>query len=121
MDDKESINKFLTEQMGDHWHKWKIESRLDEYLFSWKCTGCPAKSVGRNSIENPDYFTPEGFFALWTWAKGKEWWKGFISAHGDYQMDEPEACLTECAWIDAEIIDPVVFPVELAKFLGWKE
>lgn len=53
------MNKFLTEAVGECCPKF-----YDTYGY-------------HNCI---DFLTWEGFGKLWTWAKGQEWWDGFIKA-----------------------------------------
>ena len=54
---------------------------------------------------NPNYFTPEGFFLLWNKAK---------------ESTELEEYNGDSESIPIRLIDPQVLPYEWAKFLGWK-
>ena len=66
-------DKFLTEQMGECWHEWNGQSS------GLTCNNCGMRvAYHTNSPKNPDFATWTGFGKLWEWAKGQEWWWGFI-------------------------------------------
>jgi hypothetical protein len=57
-------DKFLTEQMGECWHKPE-----DKPHFA-RCIYCDSVTY-----ENTSFSTPDGFFKLWNWAQKQGWYK----------------------------------------------
>jgi len=124
-DKQEAVNKFLTEEMGKCWHEWE-----KGYGYFYTCEKCNQEFEGRFPYM-PNYFIWEGFGILWNWAKGQEWWytaeieieeegkpRGFIQVYGIVECNSdniPQWGFPE------KYIDPIIFPIKLAEFLGWKE
>jgi hypothetical protein len=104
---KESINRFLCEWIRNGYcHDPKhIVLHFGEQVCPECFRLCPGKE-----IDWPDYFTPEGFFQIWNKAKESKEWHIFRMNRG-----------ADMNCIKVRIIDPQVFPIEWAKFLGWRE
>jgi len=63
--DKETVNKYLAEQMGLCWHEWFVVR--DEPPFRvYECKRCKDGPI-INPGDNLDLFSPEGFVKLWDW------------------------------------------------------
>jgi hypothetical protein len=110
---KESCNKFLTEWMGECWHKF---TRPEE---KWVESGSVCKKCGKevstdNVYQRFNYFTPEGFFLLWN--KANEGGSFYAFLYKEWGSIED-------MYIDRVIslINPEIFPYKWARFLGWKE
>lgn len=91
---KELINKFLTEKMGECWHEWEPK---------------------RDNVRNYDFFTWEGFGKLWEWAGEQEWFPYFINGeffgyYGGVSFN-----------FARNFIDPRVAIIAIAKYLGYNE
>lgn len=71
----ENINKYLTETMGECWHKEVKKAPNPEYSicncgerYHWTEASCP----------NNNFFTWQEFGKLWEWATKQEWWDNFL-------------------------------------------
>lgn len=78
---KTERDKFLTEQMGECWHEWKIveeDSRRSRHQSCEKC-GSRYTLLQYDHIDDQktSFSTWEGFGKLWEWAKVHEWWATF--------------------------------------------
>ncbi len=113
MNNQESINKFLTEKMGEHWHIRAWSKGESEEICA-----C-GRSIDRSP--NPSYFTWTGFGKLWAWVKGEKWWPKFCAETGLRTWIHGEIGGDYWLYLNVDTIDPEVFATELAKFLGWKE
>ena len=106
MDDKtkESLNRFLTEWMGECWHDLEWMPRLKgKTLYQWECLKCKKKV--KYAPEPPDWTSRSLFLDLWDKAmESKEWTK--------FQADILQVY---------DLIAQPTFAEEFAKFLGWKE
>ena len=71
---KDEINRTIHEAMGLCWHDPKIyiKPTIPGNSF-YRC--CPVCGIGYR--ENPDYTSPNGFFACWNWAKEQDFWDDF--------------------------------------------
>lgn len=70
---KEEINKYLTEAMGECWH---TSFNNTESLCS-----CGKPAYCCYYTKNNDFFTWEGFGKLKEWVEVQEWWKEWYSNH----------------------------------------
>jgi hypothetical protein len=108
---QEEANKIITEKMNKCWHEANPNN-------SDECIKCGVAFQNANTFEpmevyNYDYFTPEGFFKCWNWAKGKIGWLQFLDKL-HYDKFDVYSAMDQ---IDVAIIDPEVFPLKLAEFI----
>jgi hypothetical protein len=100
-------DKYLTEAMG---LKWKQEIPGVRYgMF-----GPP---------ENINFDSPDGFFKLWNWAQGQEWWTEFqkkISYRVQEWSDVYHAVLSNYAGIQPQYIHPTRFADAVYDYLRAK-
>jgi hypothetical protein len=91
-------DKYLTEAMGLCFHprRRKVESFGG---FVWVCRTCHRTNPIRINFDSPD-----GFFKLWNWAQGQEWWVEFIREHYTYTANTR-------SW---ELVDSLVHPTRFA-------
>jgi|WetSurMetagenome_2_1015567.scaffolds.fasta_scaffold328582_3 hypothetical protein len=86
-------DEFLTEKMGECWHKYREGS----------CMKCHATDGIFHNQQN-NFSTWEGFGKLWTWAQIQgHWFDGFIPKH-----------------TDTKLVDPDRFANAIAAYLGYK-
>ena len=99
----EERNKYLTEAMGDCWHKWGMPDR-----FTVHCTKCKM-NIGRNmNMPTKNNFSSwEGFGKLFGWASKQDWWE---EPHNDYYEVLPD-----------KYIDPDKFANAIYRFLKYEE
>ena len=105
---KESCNHFLAKWTGECWHEFD-----DDAGVYWRCKKC-RKQMSMCHTNNPNYFTPEGFFLLWNKAKESKYWDIFVRENISHKIYNIAKRLSY-------LIEPQVFPYEWARFLGWKK
>lgn len=93
MTTKADKNRVIHEAMGECWHEWGTVIRAESVavfdgfrdlgVSRFCCTTCDELSVrvdsGSVPAENPDYFTPDGFFKVKDFFIEKYGWGKFIS------------------------------------------
>ena len=74
IDNQLKRDKYLTEAMGECWHKDTLGCS------DFTCSLCGKLRGVNRTIEDirTDFSTPEGFFKLWNWAIEQEWWPQVI-------------------------------------------
>lgn len=113
---KELINKFLTEAIGECWHE--LEGKFEEVIWIYKCTKCGYKEtepvLNIHGWQN-DFFTWIGFGKLWEWAGNQEWFPFFIN--GEF--------FGSCGGVSfnfaRNFINPERFAIAIAEYLGYSE
>ena len=114
---KESLNRFLTEWMGECWHEWERDREGRATI----CKKCKVTFQGSKNTYGFDWTSRERFLDLWDKAKESEEWDKFI-AHLTMFTKRPN--LEEVIIIINGVFDLIsqpTFAEEMAKFLGWKE
>lgn len=64
-------DKFLTEAMGECWHKGIHP------LYKSQCSKCGKLFTSSHQVSHTNFSTPDGFFKLWNWAQEQAWWFHF--------------------------------------------
>jgi hypothetical protein len=113
---RDEANRVIAEAMGyeDIYYAggWKYHNKaLDE------------ERGGVWSSHIPDYFTPEGFFVAWNWAKEQDWWNRFLdtlSIVATWMSEGWDGFDEVHSKINFDFIDPAVFPMKLAEWLKVK-
>ena len=112
--DQGKANRFLSERMGWCWHEWQVGEDGKNH-----CIHCGISSRDPFSM---DFFTPEGFFELWNWARKEEWW---VRCKQDFAITEWTRVGKDNFQTFGEfaetLIDPVLFPAAVARYLGYRE
>lgn len=91
-------DKRLTEAMGECWHEKKP-------VLVPQCIKCFKTDYVQN-----DFSTPDGFFKLWNWAQGQEWWRKFQHYHEGFTVNVDY-------FFHEDIINPDRFADAVDKFL----
>lgn len=76
-------DQFLTEAMGECWHKWdelnKCDNSYDHNVYLYECSKCKKQGeeheYGYHNMNNNNFSTWEGFGILWNWAQQQEWFE----------------------------------------------
>lgn len=100
----EEVNEFLSYFMGEHYHSGFYECK------------CGTKNVNRIWPSNNNFFTPEGFFKLFNWAKEQDWWTIYLcfGTDGEYISGFDDK-------IDLKYISPDLFALTIYNFVRIKK
>jgi len=100
-------DKFLTEAMGECWHKWD-PTNVEQ---GFTCRHCGRQ--WHHLLAKTDFSTWQGFGKLWEWAQKQEWFKDFCVETPMYSEGEDRD------WIDAmlDLTHPDRFASEVHEFL----
>jgi hypothetical protein len=126
---RDEANRIITEVMGKCWHEPRLRKcvacRGTGDVGAWGdgpavCPICKGEGVVMMRWKNPKFFTPEGFFTAWKWAKEQEWWPLFIRdfASEEYDLDVyAEEHVDNIIIYGLSLINPAIFPMKLATYL----
>lgn len=120
---KESLNRFITEWMGECWHDW-YKPVKGIWSYGYKCSKCGLEEDREFGYkERPDWTSRERFLDLWDKAKeseaGPKYWEQ-ITYHimGESFFDFRLVANDVLPKVFNEF---ATFAEEWAIFLGWKE
>ncbi len=91
-------DKFLTEAMGECWHKFS----------GLYCIKCHAYEDFDTETKRNDFSTWEGFGKLWEWSKSQSWYKAL-----EWRLSDTDAV----GHIAARFVDPDLFADKVYSFL----
>lgn len=126
MTDHTEINRYLTKAMGEKWHtivetSWRKTGWVSVKARWWKCS-CGYEGFNNIVIEhlskvNSDFFTADGFFKLWNWAKEQGWWDDF--AYGTCCCGINNPYIED--WRLDNLVNKDTFATEVYEFLEGRE
>jgi len=106
--------------MGNCWHEEVSAKRgPDGYPQMCSCGMRSLNAIHEHIAEkNPNYYTKEGFWEVWEWAKEQCWWSAFCKdTCGVIQMRYPQSLCPVSGIITTSAIDYHTFPDILIQFL----
>ena len=117
MDDKtkKSLNRFLTEWMGQCWHEWERDREGRATI----CKKCKVTFQGSKNTYGFDWTSRSTFLDIWDKARESERWGKFIQFLWSEWVNYPHHNTFNERFVD--LIAQPTFAEEWARFLGWKE